>query len=381
MSRRAVAVVLALPCACAIACGGAEATRSSSVPPVTTSRHPATPAAVVEPGTDDGGDASFAEWSTSDAAARPAPARAAPEPAYGVAESPKPGDPHAFRLAAAVRAMRASPSGAKIVKMLSVVPDLMDAKARTGVDPLADAEWLLVYGSKVAVPGPNANVMKHARSESDVARAIGDAGTGAWEAWDAGAPRAAGLASPGTTGAVRGELYGVRDVLLRPQPGVLALVPGDRARDLAAALAKPLDPGVRPGELARIFVAEPANVVRLLPADVVRATVILRPAADGGLDASAEADCKDAASCATTATSLDEVAKRSNSLVVRIATKNLLGSLTVRADAAKLKVTLHAAPDQVDAALGILRAELGLPGADPGDQTHGGRGTRVTPAP
>ena len=67
---------------------------------------------------------------------------------------------------------------------------------------------------------------------------------------------------------------------------------------------------------------------------------------------------------------LDALAQKQNSLMVRIVTKNLLGNLTLRADAAKLKASLHAAPDQVDALLNLTRAQLGLPGEDPSDARH-----------
>jgi hypothetical protein len=251
--------------------------------------------------------------------------------------------------------MRATRSGGKVLKLLSVVPDVIDARAKTGVDPFADGEWLLVYGSSLRIPGTNANVVKHLRAEAELTKANADAG---FEAFDAG------------PNAVRAEIYGVRDVLLRPQAGVLALVPSDRAADLAVVLAKPIDPLTRPGELARIFVAEPANLVRFLPADVVRATVTVKPATDGGLDMSAEADCADAASCKATATALDELTTKQNSLMVRIVLKNLLANLSFRARGTKLEASLHAAPDQVDAVLNLTRAQLGLPGEDPSDATR-----------
>ena len=174
----------------------------------------------------------------------------------------------------------------------------------------------------------------------------------------------------GTTTPAPSELFGVRDVLLRPQPGVIALVPSDRATELAAVLSKPPNPGTRPGELARIFVAEPAKLARFLPSEVARATVIVRSAADGGLDATAEADCGDAAACKATAASLDDLVKKQNSMMVRIVLKGLLNGLAFRADGTKLKATLHAGPDQVDAVLNLTRAQLGLPGEDPSDQLH-----------
>ena len=288
-----------------------------------------------------------------------APARApVPEPSFGATESVKPGDGHAFRLSVALRAARASRSGATVLKMLSVIPEVIDGKTRTGIDPFADGEWLLVYGAKVGVPGPNANVVKHAKAEAAVTRTMADGG---FEAWDAAPPSAGG---------VRAEIYRVKDVLLRPQPGIVALVPGDRAGELAFVLAKPFDSGVRPGELARAFVAEPARLLRFLPAEVVRASVIVRAAPDGGLDASADADCPDAAQCKATATAIEELVRTQNSLMVRFVTKNLLGGLAVRADGTKLKATLHAGPDQVDAAVNLMRSQLGLPGEEPADPTR-----------
>jgi hypothetical protein len=237
-----------------------------------------------------------------------------------------------------------------VLKLLSLLPAVADAKARTAVEPFADGEWLLVYGSRVAIPGPNANVLKHMRSDADVSRAIADAGL---------------AASDAGVGAVHAELYGVKDVLLRPQPQMFALVPSDRASELNAALARPvpIDPGLKAGEMARFFLAEPAKVARFLPADVVKATVIVKPAADGGFDLAADADCADAASCRTTATALEDLLKRSNTLMVKIVSKDLLGGVAVAADGAKLRATLHVSPDQVDTLSNLARAELGLPAA------------------
>ena len=345
----AVAGALASAALVAFGCGGEES-RPPVVPPITL-RPVARPEAVREPV-----DASVGVVTHDDAAPpAPAPKPALPAPTFGATEPSKPGDAHAFRLAASLRSMRATRSGAKILKLLSVVPEVIDARGKTGVDPFADGEWLLVYGASVRIPGANANVVKHVRSEAELTRANVDAGA---------------VASDAGPGAVHAEIYGVRDVLLRPQVGVLALVPADRAADLAVALSGGLDPGTRSGELARIFLAEPAKVARSLPADVVRATVIVKPASDGGLDLTAEADCPDAASCKATAIMLDALAQKQNSLMVRIVTKNLLGNLTLRADAAKLKASLHAAPDQVDALLNLTRAQLGLPGEDASDARH-----------
>lgn len=328
-----IAGALVLTVVLAFGCGGEESSRAPVAAPERTRL-----VARAEPAREPM-DASVEDAPGEDAAVPgPRGKPGLPEPMFGATEPVRPGDPHAFRLAASLRLMRATRSGANLLKMLSVIPEVIDARAATGIDPFADGEWLLVYGAGFLVPGRNANVVKLPRAQ------------------DGGRPRSEPT-----------EIYGVRDVLLRPQPGVLALVPGDRAADLLDALAKPIDPGTKPGELARIFIAEPARLARFIPAEVVRATVTVKAATDGGLDMSAEADCPEAASCKATATAIEELAAKQNSLVVRIVLKNLLGNLAVRARGTKLEATLHAAPDQVDAVLNLTRAQLGLPAEDPAD--------------
>ena len=350
MTGRCIALVLATTsasamCAMFIGCAGEDASRPVAVPPVTWSLDAARRPTPLFPGLGNGESTHDAAPDASRVPEPQAP-RVSPEPSFG-AGSVKPGDAHAFRLAAALRAMRANTSGANVLRMMSVVPSVIDAKARTGVDPFADGEWLLVYGAEMAAPGPNANIVRHGRSDAEVTRAIADGG---FEARDANPP-----------GSVRADLLGVRDVLLRPQPGTLALVPADRAADLGAALTKPIDPGVKPGELARLFIAEPAKLTRAIPKEVVRANVTVKPASDGGLELAGDADCGDAKSCVATATMLEDFVTRRNSMMVRIATRNLFSGLVLRADGTKLRVAMHASPDQVDAILGLIRAQLDLP--------------------
>ncbi len=265
--------------------------------------------------------------------------------------SVRPSDPQPFRLTVALRALRASASGAKIAALLSLVPLVIEGKTKTGVDPFVTGEWLLVYGARAEVPGANANVVRHTTPEAEVAKAITAAGF---------ATRDGGAGS-----GVQASLYGAKEPLLRPQPSTLALGPADRAADLASALAAPLDPGTKPGELARVFLAEPAQVLRILPSEVVRANAIAKPAADGGLDLAADAECGDAAGCAALATTLSDHLGRQNSIIVRMVTRSLLSGLVIKAKGSKLEATLHATPDQVDAILSLVRAQLGLPPPPP----------------
>ena len=229
---------------CTAACGGedrppAAPPAAPPAPPLTTS--PASSSVIFRG--DAGASADALDASAPLPPLRPLPApdsEPEPEAQFGPG-SVKPSDPHPFRLAVALRALRASPSGAKLAALLSLVPAVIDGKTKTGVDPFASGEWLLVYGAHAEAPGANANVVRHAKPEAEVTKAIAAAG---FEARDGGA-----------SSGVQASLYGVKEPLLRPQPATLALVPADRAGDLASALKGPIDPGTKAGELARVFLA------------------------------------------------------------------------------------------------------------------------------
>ena len=322
------------------ACGGDE--RPSARAPLRTTSPPSS-SVIFRPGPDEAARSGDALDAGRPALAPPLPQ---PEARFGPG-SVKPGDPHPFRLAVALRALRASASGAKIATMLSLVPEVVEATTKTGVDPFAHGEWLLVYGAQAEVPGANANVLRHGKPDAEVTKALEAAG---FEARDGGA-----------SGGVQASLYGVKEPLLRPQAATLALVPADRAADLASALKPAIDPGTKAGELARAFLAEPAKVLRVLPSEVMNANVVAKPASDGGLDLSADAACGDAAGCAAIATKLTEYLGGQNSVMVRMVTRSLFSGLVIKASGARLEATLHASPDQVDAILSLLRAQLGLP--------------------
>ncbi|AKV04833.1 hypothetical protein AKJ09_11496 [Labilithrix luteola] len=273
----------------------------------------------------------------------------------------EPSAPHAFKLAANLKAARASPSGKKTLEIFSLLPETILTKQRTAVDPFADGEWLLVYGEDVDVPGNNVNAVRHGRPAVEVSGAIAKAGFLPLE--------------EGPKGAVRTELFDVRDALFSPTPSLLVMAPRDRAKEISVALVRPVDPGFKSGELARVFFKEPWRATSILPKSLSDALVVVRPASDDGLDVSAEATCPDEAACKEIAEGLRQRAARMNSLMVRVATRGLLIPLTVegkpggegiRAEGTKLRASVHAAPDQVQSILNFVRAALGLPAADPG---------------
>lgn len=357
-SFEAFACAVVLANGLVVACGGAEQ-EIVPVTPVETPVRSRPPPPVVT------ADASVENAVDAAPPPAPPPSRRREEPheartaSFGVG-AVEPSAPHAFKLAVNLKAARASTSGKQALAIFSLMPATMLAKQRTGVDPFADGEWLLVYGEDVDVPGDNVNVVRHARPISEVSGAIARAGFLPLE--------------DGPKGAVRTELFDVRDALFSPTPSLLVMAPRDRARDVAAALVKPIDLGVKSGELARVFVKDPSRTTSVLPKALADALVVVRPANDGGLDLSGEATCPDETACKEIAQGLRDRAARMNSLMVRVATRGLLGALTVegkpggegiRAEGTKVRASVHAAPDQVQSILNFVRAALGLPAADP----------------
>lgn len=246
--------------------------------------------------------------------------------------------------------MRASPSAAKIGRSLSLLPAIIDAKRRTGIDPFEDADWMLAYGPSIGAFIVNATVVRHHRKDEEVTQAIEQ---GSFEKSD---HAEGGLAS---------DLFGADTVLLRPRARTLAFVPQDRAKDFTAVLSKLDDPGLRSAEIARFALLEPAKVLAsIVPAEVTSAEGSVRPGQGGGLDASAEGACATAEACKEAAKAIEATVTRQNSMIVRMMTRGLFNSLKVRAEGAKVKATLHADPEQIDALVQLVRAYLGLPAVD-----------------
>lgn len=247
--------------------------------------------------------------------------------------------------------MRASVSAVKIGRSLSLLPAILDAKRRTDVDPFEDGDWLLAYGPNVGAFIVNATVVRHHRTDAEVTQAIDHGG------FEKSEHAEAGLAS---------DLFGTDTVLLRPRAQTLAFVPQDRAKDFTVSLSTLDDPGLRAGEIARLAMQEPSKVLAgYVPAEIAGGDAFVKPATDGGLDVSAEGTCATADACKEAAKTIEATIARQNSMIVRIATRGLLNSVKVRAEGAKVKATLHADPEQIDALVQLLRAVLGLPSVEP----------------
>lgn len=341
----------------AFACG--PETEPPRVPEPTTSRPTAILPTVdgIDAGTE---DASSRTWDAASASDAPPPPRRRdrlthfPTPAFGSGDV-APTATHAFRMVVSTKAMRASKSGARLGRALSLLPAIMDAKQRIGVDVFADGDWLLVYGPNLGGFVTNANVVRHHLKDDDVTQAIAKSGFEGSRFADGG------LAS---------DLFGTDTVLLRPRAQTIAFVPQDRAKDFPPALAKLDDPGIRGSEIFTVAVRDPkttvpGRVATLVPAELTKVEATIKPGPADSLDIAAEGTCTTAEACKEAAASMEATVKAQNSMVVRIATRGLFSGLAVRAEGAKVKATLHVSAEQVEAIDQLSRSLLGLPAVDP----------------
>lgn len=350
------ATALAALAGLVLACGADG--EAPHVPHVTTAMPPsAAPRPSTDAGRDEGGGASSDGGTDGPRTFRRRERSPRfPTPSFGAGDVTITGA-HRFRMLVSTKAMRANASAAKLGRALSTMPSFIDATERTGVGVLDDTDWLFTYGPDIGAIVTNANVIRHRVADEEVTSAL---------------QRSAFEPSRYAEGGLASDLFGTDMVLLRPRRQTLAIVPQDRASDIAASLAK-FDDRALPGPSPNIVAAtvrEPGPLLgRYVDAAVADAItkvdVSVRPGTPDGLDALADATCPTEEKCKTAAEALDATVRRRNSLAVRIATRGLLNGLIVRAEGARMKVTLHASAEQVEALDQLLRAVLGLPAPDP----------------
>jgi hypothetical protein len=238
-----------------------------------------------------------------------------------------------IRVAMDVRAVRARPDSSEIAAAVRALPIARTFRTMTDVDLYVDGEWIVFYGANMVSPEKSVVVVRHAREDADLH------------------PR-----DP------HAKVLG--DIVIRPQAHVVAIVPESRKAALAAELARPLEDGLRRGELLRGHVDEPARVFAPFVDGIARLEVLVRTADDGGLDMGADGHCASREICERAADELRALVKRVNGTFVQMAVRGMLDPLErdgIRMHDAHIEARLHAAPYQVRALMNVASASLGAP--------------------
>ncbi len=249
--------------------------------------------------------------------------------------------------------IRKYPVGARMGALLSSIPQWDDFIAGTGVNPIQQADWLLISGPGLVNTTNDVILVRYNAPDAVVDHAIDVISKKSFN----GGPFDAGV--PGMRAAL-GTADRAPRVFLRPQHGLLAVVPPFYAAKAAAILTHArVSPHVRPGEAMRLTLKKPYQPFPDVPKTVSELRLWIVPNAGGGAEVYAEGDCASPADATDAADHLRKVLDRyRGNLAVRIFTHGLLSSLTVDANATHVEVHLSATEDQVDALLSLVESTI-----------------------
>ena len=291
--------------------------------------------------------------------------------------------PTNVRLLLNVALIRQHPVGQRIGPLLNGIPQWADFMkgSQNMVDPIRDAEWLLIYGPSLIHTEKDAIFLKYTLPDALVDKTIETV----TKKYDKGGPFDAGV--PGVK-AHLGHADNSERVFLRVQPHEAAVVPPPKAHDFALLLKQhSVDPGLRAGEAVRLVVRDPYRQVAVpglkFPESMseVRLWVVPR-VSDGGADVYAEGECKDEEAATDVLERTKEMIARQNaSILVRIATRGLMSNVDLKQDGKIVKAHVSASREQLEGILQALSAQLGVQLPAPGGASTASPGTPSTAAP
>lgn len=267
-----------------------------------------------------------------------------------------------------VDVVRGNPVGAKMGPLLRAIPQWDDFMSGTDVDPVADTDWIRIYGPSLIRTEKDAVIVHYNMTDARAARDIAvisrhDVNGGAF---DAGVP---GVRS------WRGHADRAWRIFLLPRPHVAMMVPPEKAHETARVFSR-IEPrlNMEPGQAVWLMVKNPNHPMPFLPASLEELRVWAIPRADGGADGYAEADAPDETAAADAAREVRLVKARMNSFAVKLLTHGLLDDLQVTSDGTKLRMHLVASQEQLEALYNLIAAELGV------NEPPSGSAVPVTPA-
>ena len=187
-------------------------------------------------------------------------------------------------------AMRAHPLGTRAMHLLNIVLVGWDLFMPVDlVPPVRDLEWVLLGGTLVLGSTRSAVFL----SRYNVSEAQADAVSAELTKRLSGKTTKLGVPSASSFAAI---VDGVDRAYVRPQPGVLAIVPSADGKRVAELLVKADIPGaVRPRELARMSWPRAARAPLPIPRSVKSLRIWINGSTNDELTVAAEGECSDRA--------------------------------------------------------------------------------------
>jgi len=253
-----------------------------------------------------------------------------------------------------VDVVKTNPVGARMGPLLRGIPQWDDFMAGTDVDPIADVDWIRIYGPSLIRTEKDAVIVHFNMTDARAARDIAilskhDVNGGAF---DAGVPGVR---------AWRGHADRAWRVFILPRSHVAVMVPPEKAHETARVFSR-IEPhlNMHDGDAVWVMVKNPSHPMPFLPTSLTELRFWARPRADGGADAFAEADAPDEESARLAARQIHTLAQQMNSLAVRLVTRGILNDVEVTSEGTKVKLHAPVSQEQLEAVYDLVSAELGV---------------------
>jgi hypothetical protein len=251
--------------------------------------------------------------------------------------------------------IRKNPGAGQLGEILRSIPEWYDFMHGTEglIDPVADADWLLISGPSLRDSSADAVTLHYSTSDATVDRAVQIVSQ-----QSSGGPLNVGV--PGVR-AWRAHADRADRVILRPKPHVLVIVPPKRATPVAKQLvhAKAMPKNIMPGVAAFIRVVDPHHALpAIIPEGTTEARLHVRSRDDGGADVDIEVDCKDEATASRGAEQVARVIRQNNTFAVSLGTGGLLNRAEVGSEDKQIHVHVTATREQIQTTLASVQLVL-----------------------
>jgi hypothetical protein len=160
---------------------------------------------------------------------------------------------------------------------------------------------------------------------------------------------------------LRARSDGTLRVVERPQSHLVAALPPEGAASILQTLhtAHVLEPtGADPDEVLHVDFPHPHGVILFAPEEARRAVVRVDSRPGGAAEGFVDLTCDDQAAASVLATRLRARAGDMNNLMVRVLTRDLLGSLSITVEGPVVKLRLPATSDQLESLATLAAAAL-----------------------
>jgi hypothetical protein len=249
--------------------------------------------------------------------------------------------------------LRKHPVGKRIGPLVASVPQWQALVQGVVKDPVREVDWVYLTSPSITDPRQGAVLVHESLTDEQIDHAIElvHQRSASVKPYDVGVP--------GVRATIGDVGVGPR-VLLRPETGIVALVTPDHAQRTARLLhgARVVPPAPDTDALD-LWARSPHEGLPQVPPEIVEARVVVKPRADGGVDATADGACADEAAAARAEAQLHALMDRYDNFIVRAMTHGLLNAVHVSHEGRTVKARLDASRDQVETAVRLVSTFFG----------------------